>query len=168
VTDTPPSEPTLLDQVGRLTVAVDRATDAVETETRVRVAETEALRLKFFTARRAMRLTVAAMIVGFLVNLGLLALINWQGDQRERERTSSAVVSCLNANESRASINQRFEQLITQLGAANAPSDPTAAAARQQLIGRFLAEFQASTPAALQPRDCSPEAATSPTLVEKR
>lgn len=167
MTVTPP-EPTLTEQVGRLTVAVDRATHAVETETAARVAETEALRLKFFTARRAMRVAVCALVVGFLVNLGLLALIRWQADQRERERTDSAVVSCRNANESRQAIEDRFVQLIAQLGAANAPTDPTAAAVRQQFIDQFVAEFRASTPPALRPRDCSPAAATSPTLVEQR
>lgn len=162
-----PAEPTLFDKVDELTAAAERLTDAVERETSVREAETAALRLKLFTARRAIRIAVATMVFGFIATLGLFAL-GWHWvDEYRHDQAASAVVSCRNANESRQAIEDRMEQLVAQLGAVNTPSDPTAAAVRQQLIDKFLADFRASMPPALKARDCSPQAATSPTLVQR-
>lgn len=163
-----PAEPTLLDKVDELTRSVDRATLAVERETKVREAETAALRLKLFTARRAVRIAVATMILGFVGTAVVIWVIRQEANRREQDRTDAAVVSCLNANESRQAIEARMEDLVVQLGSVNAPSDPTAAAVRQQLIDGFLDQFRATMPAALKARDCSPQAATSPTLVGQR
>lgn len=155
-----PAEPTLLDKVDELTRSVDRVTVAFE-------AETEALRLKFFTARRAFRIAVAAMILGFVGTVSLIWVVRREVERRETDRTAAAVVSCLNANESRQAIEDRMEQLVTQLGNTNPPTDPAAKAVRDQVIDKFIADFRAAMPVALRPRDCSPQAATSPTLVQR-
>lgn len=162
-----PTEPNLLDRVAELTSSVDRATAAVDRETAVRQAETEALRLKLFTARRAVRIAVTAMVVGFVGTAILIWVVRQDANHRESDRTAAAVVSCRNANESRQAIEDRMEQLVTQLGNTNAPSDPTAKAVRDQVIAKFLDDFRASMPAALKARDCSPQAAVSPAPVQR-
>jgi hypothetical protein len=164
---TEPVEPNLLDRVAELTSSVDRATAAVDRETAVRQAETEALRLKLFTARRAVRIAVTAMIVGFVATAVLIWVVRQDANHRESDRTAAAVVSCKNANESRQAIEDRMEQLVTQLGNTNAPADPTAAAVRQQLVDQFLVQFRASMPQALKARDCSPQAAVNPAPVQR-
>lgn len=128
----------------------------------------EAMQLKYFTARRAMRRSWLALGLAVVaVAAGLI--VQWhETNQRDADRTAGAVVACKNANESRAAIEGRFEQLIAQLGNFNPPTDEAARALRQQFVDRFTADFRATLPAALAPRDCSPQAATQPTLVEKR
>ncbi len=92
---TDPVEPNLLDRVAELTSSVDRATaatTAVQRETAVRQAETEALRLKLFTARRAVRIAVTAMVVGFVATAALIWVVRREATRREADRTDAAVV----------------------------------------------------------------------------
>lgn len=152
---------------------------AVDREAEARVREQELLANKQLTAARAIELAeqsirrnrwlaiggVMALAVGVLVVLSLVLRVQHEVDTREEQRRDAAVVSCLNANQSRAAIEERFEQFTTLLGNVNAPTDPTAKAARDAFIAQFIDQLRASVPPSLQPRDCSPEAATQPTLV---
>lgn len=160
-----PPEIELGDRVDNLAASVDRLRNAHEENTReLRTKQAKSDRALTATRRQGVALAVVS-VVGFLVVGSLIAWLRQDSLRRSDARDAAAVVSCLNANESRAAIELRFEQMIDQLGSLNAPSDPVAAAVRKQLIDQFITNFRAAMPAALQARDCSERAATQPTLV---
>lgn len=175
----PTPETELGARVDNLAESVDNLRDAVYDEKEAREENTRVLLDKQSMSDRAMQATqqqarrtrrqgialAVVSVVAFLVVGGLIAWLRQDANRRSEARDAALVVGCLNANESRAAIELRFEQMIIQLGSLNTPSDPAAVEARRQLIDGFVAEFRQSMPAALQPRDCSERAATQPTLV---
>jgi hypothetical protein len=153
-------------RVDRAADSLDRVRDSIDREAEVRGREVEALRLKYETARRARRRSTVALALAVLaIAAGLV--VKWRQDNADdRERVEAAVVACNNANLSRQAIQDEFDVFITLLGAAGTPpTTPEAVDARRQLIDKFRQDFRNNTPQALRPRDCSPEAVTTPTLV---
>lgn len=158
---TDPAEQTLPGKVDLLTTAVDRATTAVERETAAR--------------HRSMRLTVAAMTLGFLVFAALIWVVRQDANHRESDRTAAAVVSCRNANASRTALEQRIENFgglfIQALSEVSPVTTDDAAKQRQQVVEAITAnvtkKMQDSVPPELQQRDCSPKAAVNPAPVQR-
>lgn len=160
-----PPEIELGARVDKLAASVNGLREAHEENTaELRTKQAKSDRALRATRRQGIVLAVVS-VVGFVVLVGLIGWLRQDAIRRNNDRDAALIISCLNDNESRSAIEQRFEQMIAQLGSFNAPADPVAAAARQQLIDRFVAEFRESMPAALQARDCSERAATQPTLV---
>lgn len=179
------AEAALGERVDRATEALVRVRESIDNEAAVREQEVAALSLKFVTAAEAAETAAVAAAaanravaksrrtnrwVAVAILLVLLAvaagLVNkYRTDHADdHERVRQAVVTCNNANLSRAAILDQFDVFITLLGqAGNPPPTPEAAAARQALIDKFRQNFHDGTPQALKPRDCSEKAVTSPT-----
>lgn len=143
-----------------------------------------ALSQKITTAKKAVRWAMAAVSIALLasfiavvVALRLKAVSDERAsdaEQAAKERVNQLVVNCLNSNAARVDREKRDEELggivYDSLGeVVPAPASPEAAAARQQLLDKAKSTFadkaRASLPASLQPRDCSVEAVTNPSLV---
>lgn len=137
---------------------------------------------KFETARRAVaaarhsqrRSNIAVGLALFALFAGL-AYQWWDRVQRDDKAVRQAVAACVNANASRAAVIEGDltvgDRVADALGQVTARPDMTPAeqAARAELIAEFKAtireEYQANPPRALQPRDCSPAAVTTPTTI---
>lgn len=169
----PTVEPTLIDKVDELSHKLDQAIAAVDRETQSRIREAEALRLKFFTARRSWRLSLAT--VGLLVALVLVLIgVGWVSDRHQEERTVNLLVAaCVNTNKARAANQARFEQagglLFAALAELNPPADPAAAERIRGLLdkatGLYVQKMRDTIPVEAQQRNCSEEAVTTPTIV---
>ena len=133
----------------------------------------ETLRLKFYTARKSIRLSIGVAAVGAAVNLALVAWVwHWVSDYRAHQQANT-VISCLNMNASRQALERRLEQmgetLVDVFSNAQPATTDNAARLRAEIVARVKADLTAglrgSVPPELGQRDCSPDAVTSPTLV---
>lgn len=162
--------------VDALRESIDRLQVSVDDERAARVAETGTLRRKQATAARAIRrsnLAIAAagiiLVCGLLAQWGQSQSLRHEVDRREAERVAGAVVACENANVTRTRIvgyiDDRFGRLLGLFSAATASANATLeeSAQRQTALGKIRADFFADPlPDEFKPRDCSPQAATTP------
>lgn len=169
----PTVEPTLIDKVDELSHKLDQAIDAVDRETQSRIREAEALRLKFFTARRAMFMAAGAVTIVVALVL-VLFVARWVDDRHQEEaRVDLLVASCVNTNKARVANQARFEQagalLFDALAEINPPASPEDAARIRGLLdkvtGIYVQKLRDTTPVEAQQRNCSEEAVTTPTIV---
>lgn len=168
-------EPVTAQQVDAIGRKLDDVIVAVDRETDARLAEAEAMRLKYFTARRAMRrswLAVAVAVVAVAAGL----ILQWH-DQREREdrQVRAAIVTCQGTNAARAALEERIESsggVFADSLNAVAPIQPgqeeQRAALIQQLKDRYVQRMRDTVPPELGPKDCTERGVTAPTLAERR
>jgi hypothetical protein len=166
-------EPTLLDKVDELSRKLDEIRAAVDREADSRVAEAEALRLKFYTARRSVHLSLVALILVVALVVVLVA-VRWRDDRsQDQARTDLLVAACLNTNAARQASQARIEQAGGLLLDALVEITPAASQAEKDRVNVLIAQVEASYvakmretwPVELRPRDCSEGAVTSPTVV---
>lgn len=182
MTEHPPSDitnqlTTFTDVLGGLRQAVDderaarveeaavheREIAAHERETAAHEREIDVLRLKYYTARRAIRLVIIFGIVGFLIICGVLIRQKQQADQRQQDRIDQLVASCLNSNATKQAIVQTFDVYTVTLGNISPSATPEDAANKQRLIEKLRTDFRAAVPPELASLDCNPKTITTPT-----
>ena len=126
-------------------------------------------------AQRAVRLVGALAIAGIVVYSLLILFVRNEANRRQEQFAVAAVVNCENANVTRAAIVEHVDERIGQswqaLGRILLGSDatPEQRAEMDVTIAALEAELSMTpTPTALGPRDCSPEAVSSPTTITGR
>lgn len=123
-------------------------------------------------SRRVMWLVIGMAALGAAVNTGLIVRENVLAAERRADQTRAAVVTCQNGNRTRAelivSIDARFGHYTESLAkVTNVDRTPEEIARVTERVSAIAAELSSVPwPAILaEPRDCSPEALTSPTTI---
>jgi hypothetical protein len=180
----------LFRRLDRIDGSLGQVRESIYSERDARLVEAEALRLKFYTARRAVRRSkwaavfagaAAVLAIGASV-VAIVAVFQLKHATEERaadavraeqDRVNGLVVNCVNANAARVARAARDEQigatLLDALAAILPSSSPEAAEQRRQTIAAVKDSnaqlLRDSLPPELRVRDCSVEAVTNPTLI---
>lgn len=185
----------LLDRLEMIDASLAETRVSIDGDRDARRAGEAVLNQKIVTAKeaatrstRAVRAALAAIVVAVLFGLVGFLVVHHQQDvikrqqkeldafvqQAEADRINELVKTCLNSNQARVDREARDEALgglllDTFAEIATPPTTPEAAATRQHQLdkgkGLFAEKARTTLPQSLQPRDCSVEGVTNPTLV---